>query len=249
MTDLIKLIDQKIYSTVSVEHAGRALDEYVRQWADDGTIDIFMLLGPNVGKWFFLFGENRLQVWYRYPWWVIPDSVALEAVTRDGSYVMNVNQTRKVCLAAVRQNGLNLRFIRVQTEEICLEAINENPEALMYVSYQTEKLIKNAVSRRGSTIRFVDSFFFLQDPEGPLLYLTAVKQDGLALEFVPSKYKTPKLCLEAVRQNGLALAFVAQQTPLICKEAVRNDPFAVKMIENIEGLDGDDTSSIDEGDD
>lgn len=36
--------------------------------------------------------------------------------------------------------------------------------------------------------------------------LEAVKQDGLALEYV--KEQTPEICLESVKQNGLALEYV-----------------------------------------
>jgi hypothetical protein len=36
--------------------------------------------------------------------------------------------------------------------------------------------------------------------------IQAVKQNGMALEFV--KNKTHEICLEAVRQNGYALQFI-----------------------------------------
>ncbi len=39
----------------------------------------------------------------------------------------------------------------------------------------------------------------------------AVKNDGLALMYVPTEFKTKELCLQAVSQNGLALQFVPVQ--------------------------------------
>ena len=37
------------------------------------------------------------------------------------------------CLAAVRQDGYALKYVKEQTEEICLEAIKQNGYALRYV--------------------------------------------------------------------------------------------------------------------
>ena len=37
------------------------------------------------------------------------------------------------CLAAVRQDGYALAFVKEQTKEICLEAVKQNGYALRYV--------------------------------------------------------------------------------------------------------------------
>ncbi|EGT3944791.1 TPA: DUF4116 domain-containing protein [Clostridioides difficile] len=47
----------------------------------------------------------------------------------------------------------------------------------------------------------------------------AVKQNGLALEFV--KEQTEEICLIAVRQNGLALEFVKEQTQEVFAELAK----------------------------
>ena len=41
--------------------------------------------------------------------------------------------------------------------------------------------------------------------------LEAVKDDGLALRYVPPEHNTTELCLEAVRQNGKALKYVPKE--------------------------------------
>jgi hypothetical protein len=41
--------------------------------------------------------------------------------------------------------------------------------------------------------------------------LEAVKDDGLALKYVPTNLKTTELCLVAVRQNGKALKYVPKE--------------------------------------
>ena len=37
------------------------------------------------------------------------------------------------CLAAVKQNGYTLQYVKEQTEEICLAAVKRNGYALQYV--------------------------------------------------------------------------------------------------------------------
>ena len=46
-------------------------------------------------------------------------------------------QTLEICLAAVKQNGYALRFVKEQTPEICLAAVEEDSGALQYVKEQT----------------------------------------------------------------------------------------------------------------
>jgi hypothetical protein len=62
-------------------------------------------------------------------------------------------------------------------------------------------------------------YYILLKNKTPEICLEAVKQNGLALEFV--KEQTPEICLEAVKQDGLALEFVKERTPEICIEAVK----------------------------
>jgi hypothetical protein len=55
----------------------------------------------------------------------------------------------------------------------------------------------------------------------------AVSQNGLALQYVPKKYRTDKICMIAVKQNGLALEFVIKQTKEICLIAVKQNPLSI----------------------
>ena len=57
-------------------------------------------------------------------------------------------------------------------------------------------------------------------------------KDGLALEFVPERLKTPALCEVAVRQNGWALEFVpgALRTQELCLDAVRDAGQALQFV-------------------
>ena len=45
------------------------------------------------------------------------------------------------CLAAVKRDGYNLRFVKNQTPEICLVAVKENGNAFQYVEEQSPLII------------------------------------------------------------------------------------------------------------
>lgn len=45
-------------------------------------------------------------------------------------------QTPKICLAAVKQNSLALKYVDEQTPEICLAAVQQDADALIYVKGQ-----------------------------------------------------------------------------------------------------------------
>ena len=62
---------------------------------------------------------------------------ALAAVKQDGNALQYVKkQTETICLAAVERDGCALQYVREQTEAICLEAVKQNGRALRYVKEQ-----------------------------------------------------------------------------------------------------------------
>jgi hypothetical protein len=64
------------------------------------------------------------------------------------------------CLAAVRDDGYALRFVKHQTHEICLEAVQQDGFALQYVQQQTPALCIAAVKQNSKALRFVDVKLF-----------------------------------------------------------------------------------------
>ena len=80
------------------------------------------------------------------------------AAKRDGltiSLMMMKYPTKNVCLEALKQNGLALRYIENQDEEISLVAVRQNSDALVFVKEQTEKVCLLAVSKQPYCIRDV----------------------------------------------------------------------------------------------
>ena len=50
------------------------------------------------------------------------------------------HQSPELCLAAVKQDGIALKYVKEQTPEICLAAVKQNGFALKYVKKQTPEI-------------------------------------------------------------------------------------------------------------
>jgi hypothetical protein len=156
----------------------------------------------------------------------------LDAVTKNGNELIavppDIPEYHKICLAAVNQNGLSLRYAKERTShQLCLSAVHQNGMALKYVPSKTFELCLAAVQQTPKALEFVP----LQ-PNYSDLCLEAVRQDGMVVEFVKETPEYANICLEAVRQNGMAIDFV-KETPefeKICIEAVQQNPLAIKHV-------------------
>jgi hypothetical protein len=141
--------------------------------------------------------------------------VCLEAVKqKPGTLKYVKNQTSEICLEAVKRQGYALRYVRNQTPEICMTAIKNNPVALQFVEKQTNKLCLEAVKSKGYCIRYVINKTYE-------LELTAIKNDPYIIRYIFPQ--TEDLCLKAVERNGDALKFIENKTPKICLAALEND--------------------------
>lgn len=82
-----------------------------------------------------------------------------------------------------------------------------------------------AVKQDGLALKYVDSKY-----RNKMIELIAVRQNGLALQYIDAYEQSENICLEAVRQNGLALKYVKDQKFEICKEAIRENWLAFHMV-------------------
>jgi hypothetical protein len=84
----------------------------------------------------------------------------LAMVKQDGEDLRHVKvQTLEICLAAVNQTGYALEHVDVQTIEICLAGVNQNGNALRYVRAQTEEICIAAVKNHVRHLKNVDEQF------------------------------------------------------------------------------------------
>lgn len=88
-----------------------------------------------------------------------------------------------------------------------------------------ESIVLKAVSRVGKALQYVQ-----ENKRTPELCEAAIRQDGMAIYFVPNQ--TLELCLLAIKQNPNALQYITNQTPELCKIAVRCNPMTIKYVRN-----------------
>lgn len=166
-------------------------------------------------------------------------------------------QTLEICEIAIGINGENLRDVSKKyiSEELCYKAVESSPLAIRYVPDQlldnslieyavkhharafvwiedqkrvTFELCLLAVGKDGSLLSYVPAKYKKRSE----LLMTAVKSNGLALEFIPKSRRTKTMCSEAVKQNPLALEFVPDiyKSNELCVDAVRRDPFSIQFV-------------------
>jgi hypothetical protein len=81
---------------------------------------------------------------------VQPEDLCIEAVRQTGlalKFIKNRYKTAKICVIAVGQNGLALKHVNVQSEKICMTAIRQNPMAMEYVTEKTPEMREIARKR------------------------------------------------------------------------------------------------------
>ena len=109
---------------------------------------------------YFVYCENTINIEPAYlgscP--LQTHKLCMIAVKKNGltlKYVQNQNPV--ICMAAVQQNGYALQFVKSQTPEICLAAVQEIGLALKYVKYQTPEICMAAILNRPMSFEFVES--------------------------------------------------------------------------------------------
>lgn len=83
----------------------------------------------------------------------------IKLLAKDGLLIRNIEvQTEDMCIAAVRQNGLALKFIknRYKTPKICVIAVGQNGLALKHANKQDEKICVTAVKQNPMAMEYVE---------------------------------------------------------------------------------------------
>ncbi|MCC0670580.1 MULTISPECIES: hypothetical protein [unclassified Clostridioides] len=61
----------------------------------------------------------------------------------------------KICVEAVKNNGLALEFIKKQTPERCLEAVRKNGLIVRFVTEQTDIVCKESLKQNRGSIKYI----------------------------------------------------------------------------------------------
>lgn len=88
-----------------------------------------------------------------------------------------------------------------QTKDICLAALRRNPSAIKYIHNQTDQFCSYSIRKDPNCVQFIKNLT-------PELCLSAVKLNPMVLEKIPEKFQTPEACLAAILKNQKSLQFV-----------------------------------------
>jgi hypothetical protein len=135
------------------------------------------------------------------------------------------DQTDDICLEAVKQDGVALKYVTDQTDEICLEAIQNDCEALQYVDYdiKTEDFCLCAINNDPYALKYADT-------QTESMCLIAIKQNPHLIQYVQKQ--TENICIEAVKQDGFMLVHIKKQSINTCIKAVQQNGLALKYVIN-----------------
>ena len=108
-----------------------------------------------------------------------------------------------LCLRAVKEKGIRLRYIEDQWEDLCLEAIQSSYLALQYVKHQTPEICLAAVKKSSEALKYVHE----QSEE---ICLTAIQTYPKALKYV--KNQNEKICKAALDRGIFAFPYIHNKT-------------------------------------
>ena len=67
--------------------------------------------------------------------------IFLNEIKYNPQLLEQIEQNEQICLEAVKQYGLTLKYVKKQNEQICLEAIKQDKLAIQYVDDSIIKLL------------------------------------------------------------------------------------------------------------
>lgn len=134
------------------------------------------------------------------------------------------------CLLAVKNDPMMLSSVpnELRNSEICKIAARGNPNTINLVSDDLQPEIY-LFSRQYNCTMTIYPYTLLRNEE---LIDLAVADNGLLLQFIPERLKTPELCKKAVSNKGTALRHVPmdRRTSELCLLAVSESSNALKFV-------------------
>src|SRR6056297_68833 len=60
-------------------------------------------------------------------------------------------------LEKVKQDGYNIRYIRIQSEKNCLESVKQNGNSIQYINNPSEKICLEVMKKNGRCIKYINN--------------------------------------------------------------------------------------------
>jgi hypothetical protein len=127
--------------------------------------------------------------------------------------------------------------------DICKLAINKNPRHILVMRSRTtdlDSLIEYALSKDGKLLGKLmqERFITCETKDIDKYYEAAIKQNGLALKYLPEMKRSKEYCELAVKSNPFALEYVSRenQTLEMCYEAINKDGRVFQYMYDVMGF-------------
>ena len=175
-------------------------NNYFARYSNDGPLYIVILKGTNE-KYQFHWESNQFmdsadqsinpnELADKYPiLWKIFKPIAV----KNKSLILNWNPSEEMQLAAVKQNGYVIEYIKNPSEAVQLAAVTQNSYAIRYIKNPTEKVQLIAVRKNGGAIEYIKN-------PSEAVQLAAVKQNGNAIRYI----KNPTAKVKALAKSLLS---------------------------------------------
>ena len=126
-------------------------------------------------------------------------------------------------LAALRQNGWAIGYIKNPSEEVQLAAARQYGWTIQYINNPSEQAQLAAVERNGYVIKYIKT-------PSEKVQLAAVERAGQAIQYIDNP--SEKVQLVAVKQNGYAIRYIKNPSEQVQLTAVKQDLRAIVDIKN-----------------
>jgi len=154
----------------------------------------------------------------------------IDMIKNDTSIFYHITKkTQRMCNIAIERNPYIFDDVpaEFQTLDMCIRCLKSAPHMFKFVAKQTDFICDMAVSICGITIAHIQAEFLTA-----ARCLRAVKQNGLALKFIPTDYRTYEVCLSAIINYPEALEYVPDEhkTESLCMVAIRVKGYTLQFV-------------------
>ena len=152
----------------------------------------------------------------------LTEAEKLAAVKEDGLRIRYIRDPSKaVQLAAVKEDGYSIQYIHSPSEKVQLEAVKQNGYSIQFIPNPSEKAQFEAVTRYGYSIQYIHA-------PSKKVQLAAVTQNGYSIQFIPNP--SEKVQLAALKQNGDSIRFIPNPSEKVQLAAVIGDGWNIQYI-------------------
>ena len=126
-------------------------------------------------------------------------------------------------LAAVKQDGYAIKYIKNPSEQVQVAAVSQEAYAIDYIKNPSEQVQLVAVKQEPFAIKYI------KNPTKQV-QLVAVKKDGYAIQYI--KNPSEEVQLAAVSQDGTAIRYIKNPSEQVQLAAVEQTWWVINYIDN-----------------